>query len=287
MSREQKRITIAILIAAAVIAVVLVLRTETKDATPEVNSAPTVVQAPERSAIAITDKNGDGVPDWQEALVTVSPLELSEESSDYTPPETLTDQFAIDLFENMVRSKNNELFGSTPEEIAIQGFEGLASYATDELLTTKDIIVSSDNSPEALTNYGEEVIAIINRYPGENTEPGIVILERALQNQDAEELIVLDEHIYLYTKIFEETKMLAAPSAATQEHLDLVNTYQAIIFDLTAMRNAFADPAMALVRMKRYQDDATAFNLALENLYIKLLDRGATWTDSVVRIGTN
>jgi hypothetical protein len=57
---------------------------------------------------------------------------------------------------------------------------------------------------------------------------------------------------------------------AVKQHLDLINTFNALHESIKAMALATEDPALALIRLKRYQDDALGLKLALENMYMTL-----------------
>lgn len=283
MSSEQKRIAGALILGAAVIAGALFIRSGSSATQPSADATILVTAAPERIAIPELDKNGDGVPDWQEALQTTEPLNLGDSDIDYEPPDTLTEQFAIEFFEGMVRAENYGSFGDTPEELVTSASNRLAQSAYDTLLSEKDIIIKEDSSNEYLTMYGESIARIIQTSPRSINENEAVILERALREQDAAELKQLDEKINAYKFMLEETKKIPAPRLAVKEHLDLLNSYQAMLSDITAMQNSFNDPMATLMRVKRYQDDASGLYISVVNLFTKLLKSGARWeANSVV-----
>ncbi len=57
-----------------------------------------------------------------------------------------------------------------------------------------------------------------------------------------------------------------------KEHLDLINTFHAIHKDIEAMSAAIDDPAFALLRLKRYEDDASGLGYAMQNMFFALDD---------------
>jgi hypothetical protein len=63
------------------------------------------------------------------------------------------------------------------------------------------------------------------------------------------------------------TLAIPVPAFAAKQHLDLINTYHALYESISAMAISFEDPALTLIRMKRYQDDATGLDFALQNMY--------------------
>ncbi len=284
MSGPQKRIAGALLAGAALIAATLVITAEKNTAPKAAQNVVVVDVAPQRKAIETVDKNQDGVPDWQEGLLATQPLDLEDTtaSSGYETPETLTEQFALEFFQDMVRADNYGAFGATDEELILSASNQISDAALDTLIEAADITVSDDTSVPALVTYGEAVAVITARYPSENTENEAVILQNALREQNAAALEVLDSKITAYTNILADTKALPVPRSIQKEHLDLLNSYQAILSDITAMRNAFSDPMLALLRMKRYEDDVLGLTVSIINLYTSLLDNDATWEPNSV-----
>jgi len=285
ISSAQKRIITAIIASTAIVSGALLLKgdpiTFTNNSHNDANAI-VVTAAPERSAIAIADSNNDGTPDWQESLLTTTPIAVAPETSSYLPPDTLTDRFALEFFEQMVRNENNGAFGQSPEALVAASSQALVSQAVDTPITTKDITVGSDNSSAALASYGESIAAIIQLYSETNPQNEVTILESALRAQDEDLLTELDGKIAAYSKFLEETKQLIVPSKIVNQHLNLLNSYQALLSDITAMRNAFADPMLALLRLKRYQDDVFGLTISISTLYTTLTEQGASWPQGSV-----
>ena len=55
---------------------------------------------------------------------------------------------------------------------------------------------------------------------------------------------------------------------------DLINTFNAIEQDIEGMTLAFSDPAVTLLHLKRYQDDATGLAYAMQNMFFALKPYG-------------
>ncbi len=283
MLSAQARIAAALLFAATIISTSLFLRANTNTPTvPTDNgdqSAVVVTTAPERKPLPELDQNNDGVPDWQEALQVTTPLEITgEPDENYTPPETLTEQFSLTFFQNMVRAKNYGAFGAPTDELAENSVATLVQQTQDTLLTEKDIIVSDDVSLTALSTYGNTVADILLNGPQTDDENEAEILLQALRAQDAESLKKLDAKIAAYTFFLETLKEVPVPSTLRSEHLYLLNSIQAVQSDIAAMRNTFQDPMFALIRIKRYQEDTQALLTALQTIYTTLERSGVVWT---------
>lgn len=282
VSHTQRRIGVAIIVGAAIIAGALLLRTD--NATPQsaTNTADTVVAvAPARQAIPVTDADGNGIPDWQEQLVETTPVDIAT-SSTYTEPDTLTGQFSQQLFENIMRNKSAGSFGESMDQLITNATQSLTANAVDTLYTATDIKLSPNNSTEALANYGEAIAYILMNQNDTTGENEAALLQKAIAAGDRTLLAPLQEKMRLYKNVIEQTKALPVPSTLASEHLALINAYQAIYTDITAMYTAFDDPMNALLRIKRYEDDALGLKNAYENLYNGLYDRGARWESNSV-----
>lgn len=281
VSSAQKRIVGAVVAGSAIIAGALILRTDsaptTRLAIETVKGEPVIVTtAGRREAIPIADSNGDGVPDWQEALQKTEPIAATATSTPFLAPSTLTDTFALEFFEQMVRSQNYGEFGKNPDELVQTFSTQLASEVQDTPITRAHINVIDNNTPAALSVYGENVALIMNN-SGSSNENEAVILERALRDNDVKELQKLDAKIAAYQALLNETMRLPVPSSVVLEHLALLNAYQAILIDINAMRGAFNDPMLTLLRIKRYQDDAGGLANVITALYTKLLSANVSW----------
>jgi len=141
------------------------------------------------------------------------------------------------------------------------------------------LILANDISPEALATYGETLADILFIYTETEGSNETDILLDALRNQNEAELAQLDDKIAVYANYIDKTKALPVPQPMTQRHLNLLNSYQSIMSDIIAMRNAFSDPMLALLRLKRYQEDAQVLYISLNDLYSDLIAKGITWEE--------
>ncbi len=276
MTTAQKRIGVAFLAGAVLVSGSLFLKQSVNAESKQ--AALLVTAAPERSFIDVVDRNNNGIPDWQEALQSTSPLMLPGEDENYEyAPSTLTEEFGVAFFENYVRSKGYGVFGVTEEELIERSSGLLADKATDELFTIAHITLGEDNQPAALKTYGNAVAVILNRYAAQG-DSELVILGRAMRNNDPDELDRLQPLVDSYDGMVRDMLALRVPSQYVGEHLDIINTFNALAIDIEAMRNAYEDPISALIRLKRYEEDAIGMSAALINLYDRLkLEGGVTF----------
>ncbi len=260
----------------------------------EIESTPTGLvvaksDQPLRNYIGSNDKNNNGVPDWQEALRTEEPIKLdSIATSTYEAPTTVTGQFAVDFFQQIVQNKKFGEFGDTPEELIAQANSDLVRDAqSDTLFSRGDIIILPNTTPELARTYANEIadITIRNGIPAD-TPNEVLILERAIQRSNPEVLNELDVIIDSYQGMVIEMKRTPVPNELVNEHLDLLNVYQIILTNVEAMKLAFEDPLYTLLRLQRYQDDATKLFFAFTGVFDAAYEAGARFdqTDSTERV---
>jgi hypothetical protein len=228
-----------------------------------------------RTYIAATDTNQNGIEDWQEEFVTDTPLVINsapkQASSTYTIPNTVTDQMGIQLFQAVIEAKGRGNVGPNKAQI-ISDTANLVSKTAirDTLYTAKDITIIG-SSPEAIRTYANTVAQILinNNIPGSENE--LAILKRATQLNSPDELNKLDPIIAMYKNMRDQTLKTPVPQGFEKQHLDLINVYQGMYATLDGMKLVFTDPVISLLRIKRYQDDATGLSNALTNMYSALM----------------
>lgn len=255
--------------------------TTDQSAAPNVATGVVAGEAPGRSYIEIADTDNNGIPDWRENLKSLRTIPFSTQASstdDYVIPDTLTAQFAIELFQDTVRKDAYAPFGSTPEDIMAKAEQKIQAAAADKLYTRQDIKISSDNSAASLKNYGNKVaeIAQINGIASD-IENEAVITEKAVRQGDPELLAPLATIANSYKNMRDSMLDLPVPQEAVSSHLNLINTYNALLIDIEGMQVAFEDPLYAMTRIKRYEDDATGLYNALNNLYGQLREGGVRY----------
>ena len=240
--------------------------------------------APERIPIKITDSDGDGIPDWREELQKFEPLRVSfgaTSTDSYSPPETLTGRLAIDLLSDITKSKSMGPLGPTQETILNNAAMEFAEAGTDTLYTETVLTISNDTSPAALHLYGNKVAAIMaaDLLP-EGTRNEFDIIAHALETDSELVLSELDPIIGGYEIAHDTMLNIPVPENMTEEHLNLLNAFNALLIDTKAMRQSLSDPLYAIVRLKRYQDDTLGLRNSIIGLYGKLYTEGVRWDSS-------
>ena len=229
-----------------------------------------------RSYIKTTDHDGDGVADWRQALRVTDPLELQNVStSTYVTPETVTDQFAVQLFSKMLESKSYGDFGATPEDIIEEAHQSLVTQAKDILYYEKDIKILSTSSPESGRVYANRVAQITLEFGMPiDTRDEIDILDQAVKENNPDILKELEIITNSHAGTLDALLNTPVPTHLVKEHLDLINVYQALLTDLEAMQTAFDDPIFAILRLKRHQDDMIGLYHAFINVFTVAAETG-------------
>lgn len=285
------RIFGAFLFGAGLVAFVYFFAPQSK--TEEIENASDVIvaKAPERSHITETDSDGDGIPDWKEQFRFAEPIVIDSSASssrDYDP-NTLTSRVAMDLLTDVIDHEMRGPFGPSKEMILVKASSKIADAATDTLYTETALTTSEDTSIAALRNYGNNVAAVMTAdLIPEGTREELDIITDAAENEDASVLEELTPIISAYRTGRDIMLTMTVPVTMTEEHLNILNAYHALMVDTEGMYNAFDDPLYAMARLKRYHDDVLGLHNGIVILYRALHESGVRWdkTDTVSQVIT-
>lgn len=226
-----------------------------------------------RTFIPIGDSDGDGVPDWQETLPT--------KKGDDSATRSRTEILAAELAQLMLNTDIPGAGSHSTSSLVSNTVNSLVGEAVDRQYTSADVKVSPDNSLLALRTYGNEIAKIaIENSVLEGSEDELTILDRSFTTGDENELRKLDGIINSYSKMVDEMQKTSVPSSMVSEHLALTNVYQALEEDIRAFRRVYDDALPAMLRFRRYPQDANALYTAISNIYLKLHESGIQWNES-------
>ncbi len=231
-----------------------------------------VVVAQPRVAIEVLDEDRNGIEDWRDEFVTTAPIILDQVDTDYELPDTLTGQLGIDFIEDLVRSKTAGPFGRTQEEVVGRAIDTMTSQAAYDLYDVPDITVLTQWEDADILDYANTIALTITNNNINNGRGEIDILSDALKDITPDQSYIdeLNNISEAYKNMRDIALTVPVPAIAVKQHLDLINTFNALHESIGAMVIAAEDPALALVRIKRYQDDALGLRIALENMYLIL-----------------
>lgn len=238
----------------------------------EDSSIVVVDEAPARTAIEVKDSDNDGIEDWQDQFLTAEPIIIDKNQGEYTPPDTVTGQMSINLMQNFLSTKING-FGPSQEKIVADTVNNLKKEAEYKIYSLRDITVSDDSSDEAVRDYGNAMAnAILDNATTEKTRSDIEILTDIANKNEVTEEDIKDLEIIarVYKDTLEDTLVIPVPKEFSKEHLDLINVYNALYYDIEGITKIMNDPVVTLLRIKRYKDDMDGLSIALQNMYMVL-----------------
>ncbi len=232
----------------------------------------------QRVSISVTDNDNNGIEDWRDEFVTTAPVILNQDASTYVPPDTLTGQMGINFMEGLIRSRGYGPFGSSDIEVIGNTVNNLVKETSNTLYDTSDIIIMREWDNQDIVNYANTAAATIYKHSVRDIEGEVLILQDYINTRDEGSLNELKTLVKVYEGYRDDTLKIPVPAFLAKEHLDLINTYHAIYTDIQAMTLALSDPAVSLLRLKRYQDDATGLAYALQNIYLALGPHASLFT---------
>lgn len=246
---------------------------------PNVAMTGVASEAPARVYIEPVDTDGDGVEDWQADFVNRAPIIQSAPTAEPEPfvPTTLTDQVSIQFFESILRAREGDGIGLSEEQIIAQTVERVHNTVNDTIYTNRDISVVPQSSA-AIVTYGNTMGSILMNNNVANSAGELDILDRAMRTEDPTILSELEPLARMYKMMRDQSLNTPVPEQFVKEHLDLINVYHALYMNISGLQLALEDPTMALLRIKRYQDDATGLAIALRNMYNVLIPHASLFT---------
>ena len=271
--QSKNRVIGAFVVGFAIVAGAYTLSSFTKPTlSVPTESVATVAAAPTRVAIAVQDANDDGIEDWRETFITPSQT-IRSNTSTTTPfvPETVTEQFGVNFFQDIVRMKGYDGIGRTEEQVLSDTIKNLTSLAKDTIIDVRSIVIGEDSSAQAVRTYANSHADIILTYGKTGTRPELEVLDELLKTASPEAAKELGVIANAYKNMSEQVQKLVVPPQLAKMHLDLINVYQALYIDISAMQGAITDPMVSLIRLQRYEDDADGLVYAMENMYQAVL----------------
>ena len=234
-----------------------------------------------RVFIPVYDSDSDGLPDWQDTFVK-GKINLDEiRNGGDASEETVTGKLVADLANTLTEAQDSENGNSSTEAKLQLISKNLSATAVDKPYGKEDVIIGSDDSKEAWRRYGNRVAEVALTNAVSRSIPNeLETLSLALRIEDETALVNLDPLIASYQNMQKDMLAIPVPESLVKEHLSLINVYQALQADLSSFRNVFEDAVNTLLRLRRYEADATALFTAISNLYLKLDNAGIQWNES-------
>ncbi len=265
---HSKPIAVFVICLSVIVSVLVYERNSRKDTAKTEN--PILVEVNKEVDV---DSDGDGVKDWEEALFGTDPNKKDTDGDGILDNEESQDQFVFKEKESIDSQKpqNNSL----TSDIAQTFFTNyLTQKKSNPDLTAEQILAIAENSTKDIAlSYGKqfEVTDIKisknqtkSQYEKEidtaffgasikKQDTEIQIVEKALKNNDKNELKKLDPIINSYQKIIDDTLKITVPEDNVGLHLVYLNTLKILKQDISNMKLILDDPVKAYVYINSYQ----------------------------------
>ena len=226
------------------------------------------VQSVARKHIPVNDSDLDCVPDWQAVLADSERIYLDSTSTEpYVPPDTVTGQFSVPYFQEVLALQNVGLPDDALNEFTSMKIEELEAMTQERIYTEADLpnLVNTQD-PEALRAYGNLVAGHI--YYGINTEETeFEVFTRLTQDKNPKHLEKLADIEAQYEAVIETIRTLEVPESYIFEHLAVLNSLSAMKENVVGMQHYFDDSIYMLMRYRRIAEDTLGMSDSLKHLY--------------------
>jgi len=291
---------------------------EYKNQTKTINNDGVISVADQKliDSIANKDTDGDGLKDWEEALWKTdpnnpdtdgdgtkdgaeiaagrSPLikgpndQLTLNSASTTPSTTreltASDQFSRDLFTRYVAIKqtgngdpaNYDNYADLVQSYIAQE----SSTMSPKTYSASDFKVIANETPTDVRNYGNAIGALFVDYSAPKFENELVVLQRAVDNNNPLELDKLNANIIAYQKGRATLLKMAVPSIFLPDHIALTNVISTIILGIESMKSTFSNPIKAAAGLQNYPDATDNFYPLLKSIRDGLVESGVSFTQA-------
>jgi len=231
---------------------------------------PAAIEPLKRVAIEVEDRDNNGIEDWRDSFVTNEPIVITQTTELYKPPETFTGKASIQLLQGLLESKIYAPISPTPERVVAETINRINDSLPVKTFTSRDIITIENFNTQDVVNYGNLVASIVYKYDMGNQDNEFRMLQDILANDSSDRIPELEAIANVYKNYVEDTRAVPVPVFMAKEHLDLINSYQAVHEDIKGMTLALSDPLPSLAFLDRYPDSTEALRLSFTNIYYSL-----------------
>ncbi|MEY2665388.1 MAG: hypothetical protein RLZZ480_493 [Candidatus Parcubacteria bacterium] len=225
---------------------------------------------PARVAIPVSDKDSNGVEDWRDTFFTTKAVINDTSTSTYEFPTTVTGKLSIQLLQDFINSKYYAPIAKNKEQVLEDTIDTLNKETAQKLFDTRDVTIMGTWNDGDIKNFANAIGSTARNNSSIQSDHELNIARDALVNGKTERLKELEPIVKAYKNIVNDSLATPVPSIFLKEHLDLINSYSAIQEDIAALAIVETDPMVTFMRFKRYQEDAMALNISLQNMYSAL-----------------
>ena len=197
-----------------------------------------------REPIEVTDSDNNGIEDWRDVFVNNEPVAVPTTSidTDYVLPETLTGMTSVQLLEGLINSKVYAPIAPQGEAIVEDTMRSVARNLETKVYQSRDISIMSDYTTEDIVNYANALALVIEIYSQPNLRNELEVFQEVVESEDEGAIAELRAISDVYQDYTDKTREIPVPAIFAKEHLDLVNSYQALYEDVEGMSQVLEDP---------------------------------------------
>ena len=231
--------------------------------------------------IAVEDADGNGTPDWQDALMkngmiavaaTSSARSTDAQASD--PLSSLAENVAQALYGGYVSLKHYDAY--TPQKARELGMNVAQQIRAPQLFvphTVQEIVIDDDMSVNRVLKYRADLRVALAPMVTDD-EPEFEMFARYIDSKDTSWLLKLSNAAARYHEAEKNMLAVSVPKDAVPEHLRALNSLGKYAEIIDRMSHAQSDALATVAILKTYNEDEqemlNAFN-ALAQYYVRTI----------------
>ncbi len=216
------------------------------------------------------------LPENKNWLSDLSPLTLNPSdisSLEASSTQNLTEQVSESLIANYLSLRQSGNLDSTSALNLVNQAANFAesSSASGPKYSSADIVVSIDNSQEAVRKYGAELGNAFKINKPAKTINEILLFSVILQSQDKSRISELKEISKNYKNVSSSIINIKVPSSYASLELELLNSLEKIAGSIDELTLIFEDPLRSMQAISNYQGGYVGFTTAINKIRFKIL----------------
>ncbi|OGD66954.1 hypothetical protein A2442_00095 [Candidatus Campbellbacteria bacterium RIFOXYC2_FULL_35_25] len=233
------------------------------------------------------DTDGDGLMDWEEFLLKTDSNNPDtdgdgiSDKDEFKKDNRLTEEGFYTYFDNYKKELENRKDLNRTDLASkdlLIGYIGLkqAGLLTDtnkekliDSIVLENVLESSsnkysisdikttNNSQDSVKTYYDKIVSVLGTYT--NGENDLLVLKRALENNDSKEIEKLKKSAINYINLQNELVKIITPSDLVNNHLNIVTILGNLIKNIEDMSLSMEDPLRGLTGAKKYFENQEKF----------------------------
>lgn len=302
---------LALALSAVVISLWIMVKEQVKDLAPTKSYA---IKTPNMAIIAQAaeqDSDHDGLKDWEEVLWKTDPhnpdtdgdgtsdgeevregrnptkagpndkldTSIASSTSNMLSTEGLTDTqvFSRQLFAEYLKLQQQDggQISEASQQYLIDNFLTKVPEATPlKIYTRKDIKITQGNSTADLKAYANAMGRVLKNNPAKGAENELVILKRAIDNNDKSELKKIDASIAGDASTLKGFLTVSVPESLVGQHLNIINNFGATDESIKGLRKIFDDPITTISNLSAYNRRTDMLKNSIQSMINEFVQKG-------------